>query len=254
MRRTSKVLALGNMLGSLVFASGALAQDRSEVDLTGTWEGTQICEELIGGEVVNTVIVDNPLLVVQDRGTFRFLYIGESEEEIADDLLYEGVIKLSRAAITSKRWLASVAATTKPRRSSGCGGSKPRKLPPTSMPIPSSSPMTFRRSGELSTSRRSGPTCRSASDQASARPNDEGDGPPIPGRCSAPDLWRYVAPPEITSGGFRASRRSGEALESAVRSTGRPCRSPEGRSSCGGAGRPGPTRLVSVLGRAGTRL
>jgi hypothetical protein len=39
------------------------------------------------------VIVDNPLLVVQDGGTFRFLYIGESEEELADDLLYEGVIQ-----------------------------------------------------------------------------------------------------------------------------------------------------------------
>jgi hypothetical protein len=133
-----------------------------------------------------------------------------------------------------------------------------------SMPIPSSSPMTFRRSGELSTSRPangptrgrrwSGPTCRSASDQASARPNDEGDGPPISAR-SSPDLWRYVAPLEITSGGFRASRRSGQALESAVRARpGRRRRDADGRSSCGGPGRPGPTMLVSVLGRAGTRL
>jgi hypothetical protein len=93
MRRTSKVLTLGSMLGALAFGSGASAEDGSEVDLTGSWEGTQICEELIGGEVVNTVIVDNPLLVVQDRGAFRFLYVGEPEEELADDLLYEGVIQ-----------------------------------------------------------------------------------------------------------------------------------------------------------------
>ena len=93
MRRTSKALALSSMLGSLAFGSSALAQDGSEVDLTGTWEGSQICDDLIGGEFVNFVIVDNPLLVVQDGDRFRFLYIGEPEEEIADDLVYEGVIQ-----------------------------------------------------------------------------------------------------------------------------------------------------------------
>jgi hypothetical protein len=39
------------------------------------------------------VIADNALLVVQDGDTFRFLVIGESEDEIADDLVYEGVIQ-----------------------------------------------------------------------------------------------------------------------------------------------------------------
>jgi hypothetical protein len=34
-----------------------------------------------------------PLLVVQDGDTFRFVYVGEPEEEIADDLVYEGVIQ-----------------------------------------------------------------------------------------------------------------------------------------------------------------
>ena len=93
MRRTSTAFALSSMLGSLAFGSSTLAQDGSEVDLTGTWEGTQICDELNGGEFVNFVIVDNPLLVVQDGETFRFVYIGEPEEELADDLVYEGVIQ-----------------------------------------------------------------------------------------------------------------------------------------------------------------
>ena len=44
--------ALSSMLGSLAFGSSTLAQDGSEVDLTGTWQGAQICEGLIGGEFV----------------------------------------------------------------------------------------------------------------------------------------------------------------------------------------------------------
>ena len=92
MRRASKVLVLGSMLGPLAFGSGALAQDGSEVDLTGTWEGAQICDDLIGGEFADFVIVDNVLFVVQDGDRFRFVYIGD-EEDIADDLVYEGVIQ-----------------------------------------------------------------------------------------------------------------------------------------------------------------
>jgi hypothetical protein len=92
MRRASKVLVLGSMLGPLAFGSGALAQDGSEVDLTGTWQGAQICDELIGGEFTHFVVVDNPLLVVQDGDRFRFLYVGD-EDAIADDLVYEGVIQ-----------------------------------------------------------------------------------------------------------------------------------------------------------------
>jgi hypothetical protein len=80
------------MLGCLAFGSGALAEDGSEVDLTGTWEGAQICDELIGGEFTDFVVVDNVLLVVQDDDTFRFVFIGD-EEDIADDLVYEGVIQ-----------------------------------------------------------------------------------------------------------------------------------------------------------------
>jgi hypothetical protein len=38
MCRTAKVLALSSMLGSLAFGSSALAEDASEIDLTGTWE------------------------------------------------------------------------------------------------------------------------------------------------------------------------------------------------------------------------
>jgi hypothetical protein len=80
------------MLGSLAFGSNALAQDGSEVDLTGTWEGTQVCDAQLGGKFGNFVVVDNPLLVIQDGDRFRFLYVGD-EEEIADDLVYEGVIQ-----------------------------------------------------------------------------------------------------------------------------------------------------------------
>ena len=92
MRRTSRLLAFASMLAPLAFGPGALADDGSEVDLTGTWEGAQICDELVGGEFSDFVIVDNPLLVVQDGDTFRFLVVG-SEDAIADDLVYEGVIQ-----------------------------------------------------------------------------------------------------------------------------------------------------------------
>ncbi len=92
MRRTSRLLAFASTLAPLAFGPGALADDGSEVDLTGTWEGAQICDELVGGEFSDFVIVDNPLLVVQDGDTFRFLVVG-SEDAIADDLVYEGVIQ-----------------------------------------------------------------------------------------------------------------------------------------------------------------
>jgi len=81
------------MLGSLALGPGALAQGGSEVDLTGTWEGTQVCDELIGGEFANFVVIDNSLLIVQAGDRFRFLYIEQSQEEVAADLVYEGVIQ-----------------------------------------------------------------------------------------------------------------------------------------------------------------
>ena len=187
MRRTSKAFALSSMLGSLAFGSSALAQDGSEVDLTGTWQGAQICEGLIGGEFVHFVIVDNPLLVVQDGDRFRFLYIGEPEEEIADDLVYEGVIQTvegsdhfeALAGICGGDYKAEEIVRLAADRNLGNRG-------PLRCRILSSSPMTFRRSRGFSTSRpasgrtrgcrRSRPTCRSASDQAFARRDDEGDG------------------------------------------------------------------------------
>ena len=185
MRRASKVLVLGSMLGPLAFGSGALAQDGSEVDLTGTWQGTQICDELIGGEFHNFVVVDSPLLVVQDGDRFRFLS-SETRRRLQTISSMRVSFKLSKATTSSRRWLGSAVVTTKPRRSSGCGGSRPPKPRATSMPILSSSPMTSRcltefsisrpASGRTSGCRRSGPTCRSASDQAFARRNAEGDG------------------------------------------------------------------------------
>ena len=93
MRSTSRALALGSMLGSVAFGSGALAEDGSEVDLTGTWEGAQICDDLIEGEFANFVDDDHRLLIVQDGDTFRLLYTAKPEGEIADDLVYEGIIQ-----------------------------------------------------------------------------------------------------------------------------------------------------------------
>src|SRR4029450_6048266 len=93
MRRTSKAFALSSMLGPLAFGSGALAQDGSEVDLTGTWEGTQVCDDLIGGEFVNFGDNEHRLLIVQDGDSFRLLYTAKPEGEIADDLVYEGVVQ-----------------------------------------------------------------------------------------------------------------------------------------------------------------
>jgi hypothetical protein len=92
MRRTSKVLSLCSMLGSLAFGSSALATDGSEVDLTGTWEGEKICDQLNEGEFRNFVQVDDVLLVIQDGDTFRFVDLG-TQPEIPDDLVYEGVIQ-----------------------------------------------------------------------------------------------------------------------------------------------------------------
>jgi hypothetical protein len=89
---TARALALGSMLGTMAFGSGALAQNGSQVDLTGTWEGAQIWDDLIGGEFADFVVVDNLLLVVQDGDRFRFVFIGD-QEDIADDLVYEGVIQ-----------------------------------------------------------------------------------------------------------------------------------------------------------------
>jgi hypothetical protein len=84
MRRTSKAFALSSLLGSLALGSSTLAQDGSEVDLTGTWEGAQICEELIGGEFFNFVAAKDRVLVIQDGDRLRFSNL---------DLVYEGVIQ-----------------------------------------------------------------------------------------------------------------------------------------------------------------
>jgi hypothetical protein len=92
MGSTPQALVLGTAV-SLALGSGASADDGLDVDLTGTWQGTQVCEELIGGEASNFVFFDNPLLVVQDGNRFRFLVVGLSPDEVTDDLVYEGVVQ-----------------------------------------------------------------------------------------------------------------------------------------------------------------
>ena len=102
------------------------------------------------GKFDHFVIVDNPLLVVQDGDRFRFLYTGEPEEELADDLVYEGVIQTVEGSDHFEA-LAGI-----------CGGDyqaeelvRLRRIETTetvgaSMPTLSSSPMTFRCSGGAS--------------------------------------------------------------------------------------------------------
>jgi hypothetical protein len=105
MRRASKTLALSSMLGSLAFGPGALAQDGSAVDLTGTWEGTVVCDELLGGEYVNFVDTEAFFEIVQEDDTFRMAYRSpdaEGEEQVADDLIYEGVIQEVEGSIYSE--------------------------------------------------------------------------------------------------------------------------------------------------------
>ena len=103
MRRTSKVLSLCSMLGSLAFGSSALATDGSEVDLTGTWEGEKICDQLNGGEFRNFVLVDDVLLVIQDGDTFRFVDLSGPSRRFQTISSMRVSFKMSKAAITSRR-------------------------------------------------------------------------------------------------------------------------------------------------------
>jgi hypothetical protein len=105
MRGTAKTLVAAGALGSLALGAGALAQDGSAVDLTGTWEGTVVCDELLGGEYVNFVDTDAFFEIVQEDNTFRMAYRSpdaEGEEQVADDLLYEGVIQEVKGSIYSE--------------------------------------------------------------------------------------------------------------------------------------------------------
>jgi hypothetical protein len=99
MRCTLKALIVGGALSSLVFGPSALATgNQSGSDLTGTWEGTQICDELIGGEYFNFVAVTDQLLLVQEGNRLRFFNL---------DLVYEGVIQ-EVAGQNSREALAGV--------------------------------------------------------------------------------------------------------------------------------------------------
>ena len=65
--------------------ASALAQgDLSDVDLTGTWVGTQVCDELIGGEYVNFTAAEDQVLVIQEGDRLRLTNLS---------LVYEGVIQ-----------------------------------------------------------------------------------------------------------------------------------------------------------------
>ena len=107
MRRTSKVLALSSMLGSLAFGSTALAQDGSEASLTGIWEGIQVCDDSQAGVQVNFVAEERVEITQQDD----LLRLQRVTQDGADSLLYEGPVA---ALVSSERFEAMV---------SVCGGS-----------------------------------------------------------------------------------------------------------------------------------
>ena len=107
MRRASKACALGSMLGSLAFASDALAQDGSEASLTGTWEGILVCDDVQAGVQLNFV-ADDPVAITQQDGLLRLRRV---TQDGADSLLYEGPVV---ALESSERFEAMV---------SVCGGS-----------------------------------------------------------------------------------------------------------------------------------
>ena len=107
MHRTSRVFALGSVLGSLAFGSTALAQDGSDVDLTGTWEGIQVCDDSQAGVQVNFV-ADDRVEITQQDGLLRLRRV---TQDGADSLLYDGPVV---ALVSSERFEAMV---------SVCGGS-----------------------------------------------------------------------------------------------------------------------------------
>ena len=85
MRCTLKALMVGGVLSSLAFGPSALAQgNSSDVDLTGTWVGTQVCDELIGGEYFNFTAAEDQVLVIQEGDRLRLTNLS---------LVYEGVIQ-----------------------------------------------------------------------------------------------------------------------------------------------------------------
>jgi hypothetical protein len=92
MRHAPQALVFGPAL-SLVVGFSALATDGATVDLTGTWQGAQVCDDFAGGEFSIFTLADNPLLVVQDGDKIRFVSAGSPPNEIADDLVYEGLVQ-----------------------------------------------------------------------------------------------------------------------------------------------------------------
>jgi hypothetical protein len=107
MRRTSMLLALSSMLGSLAFGSAALAENGSEASLTGIWEGIQVCDDSHAGVQVNFVADDRVEITEQD-GLLRLRRV---TQDGAASLLYEGPVV---ALASSERFEAMV---------SVCGGS-----------------------------------------------------------------------------------------------------------------------------------
>ena len=150
------------------------------------------------------MIVDNPLLVVQDGDRFRFVYIGEPEEEIADDLVYESVIQTVEGSDQFEA-MAGI-----------CGGDykaeeivrlRRIEISETAARFDANSIFftddfpSFRGVLDFETCKwayqrvsRSGPTYRSASDPGFARPNHEGEGQLIPTWGSSPGSWCFNAP------------------------------------------------------------
>jgi hypothetical protein len=63
---------------------GLVFQQAVAFDLTGTWRGTQVCDELIGGKFENFVVIKDKLQISQSGDKIRMSNLG---------LLYRGVIQ-----------------------------------------------------------------------------------------------------------------------------------------------------------------
>jgi hypothetical protein len=81
------MMLAGSLLALACAMKGAMA---AVPDLTGTWRGIQICDELVGGRYENFV-EQSSILIRQTGAQINLLYRGAAGS--ADNVLYEGVLQ-----------------------------------------------------------------------------------------------------------------------------------------------------------------
>ena len=73
------------LLTTVVLAAMAMAspaQAAPPFDLTGTWQGTYVCTDFIGGKPINFVLTDETVLISQDGNQVRMDVFGEPHEGV----------------------------------------------------------------------------------------------------------------------------------------------------------------------------